>query len=266
MIVVKIGGSVVENLHESFVEDLKEQMDEGGVVLVHGGGRQITKVAERLDKPQVFIRSPKGFQSRYTDWETLEILVMVLAGLVNKMVVAELQRAGVKAVGLSGVDGGLIRAERKRRLLILDERGRRRFIEGDYSGRIVQTNTQLLLQLLEEGYLPVVAPVALGVDGTPLNVNGDRAAAHIAASLGAEALVFLTDVEAVLLDGKPLRRILAGQVAEILPKIGAGMSTKLYAAAEAVSLGAKRAVISSGLVEKPITVALRGGGSVIEGA
>ena len=118
MIIIKIGGSVVDDLHSSTISDIKKISEQEGVVIVHGGGNEVTKVCKQLGKEPKFITSPSGIKSRYTDKETAEIFTMVMSGRINKTIVRMLQQNGINAVGLSGVDGKLIQADRKKKLLI----------------------------------------------------------------------------------------------------------------------------------------------------
>jgi len=255
--VVKIGGSTLEEgVSQVFVEDLKNMLLSNEVVLVHGGGVEVTDFASKLGFEQKFVVSPRGFRSRYTDRETAEVYTMVMVGKINKQLVSALESRGIPAVGLSGLDGLLIKAERKKRLIILDERGRRRVIDGDYSGKIVDINASLLKLLLCNRYVPVVAPVAIGNEFELLNVDGDRAAAHIGGALKADALVLLTDVEGVAVDGKLISKLTMSEAKEILPKIGHGMITKIYAAIEALEKGVKKVVIANGLEKTPISSSL----------
>ena len=265
VVVVKFGGDVVANrdVLERLAQDIAEVSGKDKVVVVHGGGDVVTAIAEKLGKPQVFVTSPDGFRSRYTDKETAEIYMMVMAGKINKEVVVSLLKAGVKAVGVSGIDGGLLRAERKKRLVIIDERGRKRAIEGGYTGRIVGVDVDILKTLLDKGLVPVVAPVALGDENEVLNVDGDRAAAHIASALKADTLVLLTDVEGVMINDKLVERMDLSKAKAALRRVGAGMITKLYATIEALEGGVRTVVIASGFKEKPVTNALLGGGTVI---
>ncbi|MDH5816205.1 MAG: [LysW]-aminoadipate/[LysW]-glutamate kinase [Candidatus Nezhaarchaeota archaeon] len=262
---MKFGGDLVANrgVLDELARDVAEVAEKSKVVVVHGGGDVVTVIAEKLGKPQVFVTSPDGFRSRYTDKETAEIYMMVMAGKINKEVVISLLKAGIKALGISGVDGGLLRAERKKRLVIIDERGRKRAIEGGYTGRIVGVNVEMLKGLLDMGFVPVIAPVALGDENEVLNVDGDRAAAHIASALKAETLVLLTDVEGVMMDGKLVDKMSLNRARAALKRVGAGMITKLYATIEALEGGVERVVIASGLKERPVTNALMGRGTVI---
>jgi acetylglutamate/LysW-gamma-L-alpha-aminoadipate kinase len=258
--VVKLGGSIFERaISKPFTEDVKALHDQGHkLVLIHGGGRIVSEVSRRMGKEPRFIVSPKGFRSRYTDEEDIQIYSMVMAGKVNKSLVSALLSGGLPAVGLSGVDGGIVKAKRKRELLIVDEDGRRRIIDGDYSGRIEEVDPSLISLLLREGYVPVVSPIALGENYEPLNVDGDRLAAYMAGALKADTLVIFTDVEGVVLDGRVVGKLTYMEAREVLPRIGHGMTTKIYAALEALDMGVKEVKISPGLREKPLTGALKG--------
>ncbi|MCW4006838.1 MAG: [LysW]-aminoadipate/[LysW]-glutamate kinase [Candidatus Bathyarchaeota archaeon] len=258
MFVIKMGGSILkQGASADLVTDLKELLGEGHkVVLVHGGGVEVTEIASKLGKEQQFIVSPDGFRSRYTDKETIEIYSMVMAGKLNKQIVLALQSQGINAVGLSGLDGKILQAERKKRLITVDARGRKRVIDGGYTGKIQQVNTQLLQLLLEQGYTPIVTPVALSEECEPLNVDGDRTAATVAGALGADKLILLTDVEGLLLNGECIGKICALEVKEVLGGIGAGMSTKVHAALKALDSGVDEALITAGAGKSPITRAL----------
>ena len=257
LIVLKIGGDIYkEGLSESLIDDVKEAFLHGGVIIVHGGGDEVTEIAERLGKKQVFVTSPSGIRSRYTDKETVEIYTMVMAGRINKLIVQQLISHGLPAVGLSGVDGSILRASRKKRLLIIDERGRKRIIEGGYTGKIDEVNTEVLRILIENGYLPVIAPIALGKENELLNVDSDRVAASIAGALKAERLIFLTDVKGVMIDGKYVESIPLREAERLISTIGSGMDKKLLASTEALKSGVKKVVITSGFIESPIKKAI----------
>jgi len=259
-IVVKIGGSLLaEGVEETeLASDIERIASSHNLVIVHGGGKDVTRICERIGKKPIFVTSPEGFRSRYTDLETLEIYVMVMAGKVNKELVAYLRRRGLNAIGLSGVDAGILKAERKKKLVIIDERGRKRIIEGGYTGKITSVNTKLLEDLLELGYLPVVAPIALGTEGEMLNVDGDRAAAYIAGAMKADVLILTTDVDALYVKGKPIPKLSLEEARKILKDIGPGMITKIYASTEALTMGVKKVCICSGRGESPLIKALEG--------
>ncbi len=255
--VVKIGGSILKTgFPETFLRDLKSLHEKFWVVLVHGGADLVTNIAERMGLKQKFIVSPDGMRSRYTDKETMEVYTMVMAGKINKQLVASLQAGGIKAVGFSGVDGFLLRALRKKKLIILDERGRKMVIDGGYTGKIETVNVEVLKPLLELGYLPVVAPIAMDDEYQLLNVDSDRAAAYIAGALKAEILIVCTDVEGVRLGDTVVAKMNVEEAKKNLGLIGHGMKKKVYAAVEALEMGVKEVVITSGLIEKPMTSAL----------
>ena len=172
MIVLKVGGDVFKGgLNKSLADDIKGILKKEKLILVHGGGDEVTEIAEKLGKKQTFITSPKGIRSRYTDKETVEIYTMVMAGRVNKAIVRWLLSEGLSAIGLSGIDGALMVAKRKKKLIIIDGRGRRRIIEGGFTGKIVRVNSKLLKILLESGYLPVISPVAIGEENEYLKIH-----------------------------------------------------------------------------------------------
>lgn len=257
---------IEEDASEEVILDAARISSYHKLIFVHGGGVEVTEIATRLGKPQRFVVSPKGFKSRYTDRETAEIYTMVMVGKLNSKIVAALGRFGVSSIGLSGLDSRFIQAQRKKRLIIIDDRGRRRVIEGGYTGRITRVNTGLLNLLLDNSFVPVVAPVASGEGFEALNVDGDRCAAYIAGYMKADKLILLTDVEGLIIDGSVVPRINAEEARQLLPKIGPGMITKVYASLEALDLGVKEVIIASGFKEKPISSAVEYGcGTVIRG-
>lgn len=256
--IVKIGGSLhSKGLTKNLFEDIKNFSKNESLVLVHGGGDTVTEIAEQLGKKQEFIVSPSGVQSRYTDEETASIFMMVMCGKINKEIVLSLQALGVNAVGLSGIDGNTLNAVRKKKLLIIDERKRKRAIEGGYTGKIQNVNTDLINDLLHLGYLPVISPVALSEEFEILNVNGDRVASNIACYMSANRVIFLTDVDGILLDDTLLTELTLVKSKEILPKLGFGMEQKLISCIESLENGVKEGIIASGLTTNPISSAVK---------
>ncbi len=252
------------SIPEGFLGDVKNALERSRLILVHGGGKIVTNLAAKLGKEQLFVTSPQGFRSRYTDKETVEIYAMGMAGLANKGLVSALASKGIPAVGISGLDGLLIRARRKKDLIIVDERGRKKRIDGGYTGTIVEVNAKLLEALLDGGFLPVVAPLAIGEEFEFLNVDGDRAAAQIAGAMGADLLVLLTDVKGLMLDGELIPKLTKDEAEEILGRIGPGMITKVHAAIQAIEKGVGKVVIGSGQEPEPIRAAVElGMGTVI---
>jgi len=256
MITIKIGGSVVDNLHPTTILDIKKIVEQEGVVLVHGGGKEVTKVSKELGKEPKFVVSPGGIKSRYTDKETAEIFTMVMSGKINKTIVGMLQKNGINAIGLSGIDGKIIQAERKKKLLIVNEKGRKQAIDGGYTGKITNVNAALLKSLLELGYTPVISPIALSEEFDFLNVDGDRAAAYVAGKIQSDKVLFLTNVDGLLMDEKLVNSLTLEEAKAIIPKIGFGMEKKILAATEALDMGVKEALIANGQRENPISAAI----------
>jgi len=256
MITIKIGGSVVDGLHPSIIADLKKVLEKEKVILVHGGGKEVTKISEALGKEQKFIVSPGGIKSRFTDKETVEIFTMVMSGKINKMIVRMLQKNGINAVGLSGVDGRIIQAERKKKLIVINEKGRKMAIDGGYTGKINDVNSSLIKSILDQGYVPVISPIAISEEFDFLNVDGDRAAAYVAGKMQSDKILFLTNVDGLLMDEKLVKKLSLAEAKEILPKIGFGMEKKILAATESLKMGVKQALIASGQRENPISAAI----------
>ncbi|MEX1996755.1 MAG: [LysW]-aminoadipate/[LysW]-glutamate kinase [Nitrosopumilaceae archaeon] len=256
MITIKIGGSVVDELHSSTISDLKKVSQKEKIILVHGGGKEVTRISEALGKEQKFIVSPGGIKSRYTDKETVEIFTMVMSGKINKMIVGMLQKNGINAVGLSGIDGQIIQAERKKKLVVINEKGRKMAIDGGYTGKIKDVNSDLLKSILDQGYLPVISPIAISEEFDFLNVDGDRAAAYVAGKMHSDKILFLTNVDGLLMNDKLVKSLSLAEAKEILPKIGFGMEKKILAATEALEMGVKQALIANGQKENPISAAI----------
>jgi [amino group carrier protein]-L-2-aminoadipate 6-kinase len=256
MIVIKIGGSVVDGLHSSALADIKSIVEKYKLVVVHGGGKEVTATAAKLGKEQKFIMSPGGVRSRYTDKETAEIYTMVMSGKLNKAIVQMLLRHKVNAVGIAGIDGGILKAERKKKLLIINEKGRKMIIEGGYTGKITSVDAALVNDLVYSGYVPVISPIALSEEFDFLNVDGDGAAAYVAGGIKADKVIFITDVNGLMLNEKVVISMSLDQARAALPKIGSGMDKKVLACIEALEMGVKEAVIASGHVENPLSAAI----------
>jgi acetylglutamate kinase len=234
VIVVKLGGATLGS-HDTTIEDIVYLQQEGkSLVIVHGGGNL---VSEWLSRQGVSVRFVQG--ERVTDKLTLEMVIAVLSGLVNKGIVAAINSRGGQAVGISGVDGGLIQSKMKDREL-------------GYVGEIEKVNIAPLKVLLESGYVPVVAPVSLfafdrsGNDPQILNINGDPAAGEIAAAIGAERLIFLTDVAGICDQSGQLLPQLSASEAEALVASGVasgGMIPKVKACLRALSSASTTCII-----------------------
>jgi acetylglutamate/LysW-gamma-L-alpha-aminoadipate kinase len=256
MITIKIGGSVIDNLHPTTISDIKKVVEREGVIIVHGGGKEVTKISEQLGKKPKFIVSPSGIKSRYTDQETVEIFTMVMSGKINKSIVRLLQKNGINAIGLSGVDAKVLQAERKKKLLIINEKGRKQAIDGGYTGKITEVNAKFVKSLLEQGYTPVISPIAISEEYDFLNVDGDRAAAYVAGKVQTDKVLFITNVDGLLMDDKLVTDLSLAEAKEIRPKVGFGMEKKILAATEAIDMGVKEALIANGQKENPISSAI----------
>ncbi len=268
MLVVKLGGSLGA-AQDTLSPDVAALTARGErLVLSHGGSHDVNDISERLGRPPRFVTSDSGHVSRYTDRETLEIYAMVVAGRVNKLLVERLQARGVNALGLSGLDGRLLEGTRKDILRIVED-GKRKVLRGDFSGVVERVNVSLLHLLMEAGYTPVIAPVAISTAGEALNVDGDRAAAAVAAALRADALVILSNVPGLLRDPSDesslIPHIPRSRTDEFLERYAQGrMKKKLLGASEALSKGVARVIIADGRVAEPLQRALAGQGTVIQ--
>nr|MDW7641735.1 [LysW]-aminoadipate/[LysW]-glutamate kinase [Nitrosarchaeum sp.] len=187
---------------------------------------------------------------------TVEIFTMVMSGRINKTIVQMLQKNGINAIGLSGVDGKIIQAERKKTLLIINDKGRKQAIDGGYTGKITNVNADFIKSLLDQGMTPVISPIAISEECDFLNIDGDRAAAYVAGSVGADKVLFITNVDGLLMDDKLVTNLTLSQAKEIRPKIGPGMEKKILASTEALDMGVKEAIIANGQKENPISSAI----------
>ncbi|MGI6375772.1 MAG: [LysW]-aminoadipate kinase [Anaerolineae bacterium] len=266
MIVVKVGGSAGIDL-AAVCADVAALVRAGQqLVLVHGGSHRTNEVAALLGHPPQFVTSVSGYTSRRTDRETLRIFEMVYCGEVNKGIVELLQAAGVNAVGLSGLDGRLLEGQRKEAIKVI-ENGRRRVIRDDYTGTVQRVNVDLLRLLLDNDYLPVVTPPAISFEGEAINVDGDRAAAMIAAALGADTLVILSNVPGLLRDfpdeSTLIREIPRARADDFMEHAQGRMRIKVLGATEAIDQGVGRVIFGDARIVEPVRRALAGQGTVI---
>ena len=267
IIVVKLGGT--EGVDFSTIcADAAELLSQGQkLVFVHGGSAEANALGEALGTPPKFITSPSGYTSRYTNRETLEVFLMAVNGKVNSLLTEQLHGLGVNAFGLSGMDGGLMVAARKDAIQSV-ENGKRKIIRDDYTGKIETVNVVLLEMLLGAGYLPVIAPVAISQKGEALNVDADRAAAMVSAALRAETLILLTAVPGLMEkfpDEKTLiRNLLQVKLPAALEMAQGRMKKKVLGAEEALKGGVGKVIIADGRVEKPISNAIAGNGTLIQ--
>ena len=252
IIVVKYGGNAMinEDLKQAVIEDIVLLNLVGiKVVLVHGGGPEISEMLKKIGKESKFV---KGL--RYTDRETMDIVQMILCGKVNKNLVSLFEKAGGRAVGLGGMDGGLFKAIR-----LVDPDG----TEYGYVGDVKEVNEKVVLDVLNEGFIPVISSVAAGMDEeTNYNINADTAAEKLAVALKAKKLILLTDVCGLMRDPKDdstlIPRLKVSEVPALIKEgvISGGMIPKVDCCVEAVRQGVERANIQDGRVPHSILVEL----------
>ena len=247
IVVIKYGGNVMidEGLKMQVMEDIALLWLIGvKVVLIHGGGPEISETMKKLGKKAEFVNG-----LRVTDRETVDIVQMVLAGKINKTLVSLVQMKGGHAVGLSGIDGGIIEAKMK------DERL-------GYVGEITKIRTQPITDLLEKNYIPVISTVASDRQGNTYNINGDTAAAFIAGALNAERLIMMTDINGVLRDKDDpstlIRELTVDQAKGLYDEgiISGGMIPKVDCCIEAINKGVSNVVIMDGRVPHAILMEL----------
>jgi acetylglutamate kinase len=244
--VIKVGGNELDD--PAFVGELVSIVKESSQppVLVHGGGKEIRSLQERLGLAPHYVDG-----LRVTDLESLMVVQMVLAGRVNKRLVAALTAAGVDAFGMSGVDRGAVKAEK------LEHPA------GDlgWVGRVVAVRTQVFQRLLEDGITPVLSPICWGADGSMFNVNADHVALAVARALEAETLVFVSNVPGIMADGQLIEQVTPAQAEALIAQgiIAGGMVPKIRSALEAVAGGVAAVCITN------IQGLSQGGGTLVSG-
>lgn len=247
IVVIKYGGNAMinEQLKEQVMEDIALLWLIGvKIVLVHGGGPEISELMDKLGKKPEFVDG-----LRVTDKETVDIVQMVLSGKVNKTLVNLLEMKGATAMGISGMDGRLIEAEMK------DERL-------GYVGKITNVNIMPVLDLLEKGYIPVISTVGCDPEGNTYNINGDTAAAFIAGALKAERLIMMTDIEGLLKNKNDpstlIPELTVSEAKELQNNgiISGGMIPKVECCIEAIDKGVENVVIMDGRVPHSILMEL----------
>jgi acetylglutamate/LysW-gamma-L-alpha-aminoadipate kinase len=260
MLVLKIGGSMADSAG-NLVKDIASLSKSGErIVLVHGGGPQVTSLERACGREPAYIYSKEGFKSRHTDEKTIQNFVMAVGGGVNSSLVRLLRKSGVNAAGLSGTSGVLFA---KRKILISYENGKEIMVRDDFSGKLSRIGIEPINALVSHGMVPVIAPIAIGEEFEPLNVDGDRAAAALASALGAQKLILFTDVDGYFRNfpNDLVQKATLGEIADFQKTASAGMKRKLIAVSEALSAGVPEAIICSGKKEFPLTSALAGAGT-----
>ncbi|WP_038055538.1 acetylglutamate kinase [Thermodesulfobacterium hydrogeniphilum] len=257
IMVIKYGGHAMvdENLKSAFAQDIV-LMKYVGIqpIIVHGGGPQINKVMEKMGLRPVFIEG-----QRVTDEETMSVVEMVLVGTVNKNIVSLINKAGGKAVGLSGRDGDLIVAEKMHIYKYSGEDRPPEIIDIGRVGKVKEVNPQVLYTLIERGFIPVIAPVGIGPDGEAYNINADLVAGALAGALSAEKLIYLSDVEGVKDEkGKLISTLYLDEIENLIEKgiAKGGMIPKLKSARKALLAGVKKTHIIDGRIPHSLIIEL----------
>jgi acetylglutamate/LysW-gamma-L-alpha-aminoadipate kinase len=264
--VIKVGGSAGIN-YDLVCDDIAALVKAGqNIVLVHGGSHETNVISEKLGKPPRVLTSPQGFTSRYTDAETLDIFAMVYAGKMNTRIVERLQKRGVNAIGLSGLDGRLLEGPRKATVRAV-ENGRQVLVRDDYTGKVEKVNTGLLRLLLDAGYTPVISPPACSTEGEAINVDGDRAAAMIASAMDAKQLIILSNVPGLLRqfpdETTLIPHIKYGELEQALSFAVGRMKKKVLGASEAIAGGVEQVIFADARAGQPVRAAMNGQGTVI---
>lgn len=266
MIVVKIGGASGVNLAAVCADVAALAAQQKPVIVVHGGSAETNEISTQLGHPPRFLTGTSGFTSRYTDRTTLEIFAMVTAGKINTLIVEQLQKAGANGFGLTGLDGRLMLAQRKDAIRVV-ENGRQRMVRDDFTGKIESINHELLHLLLGQGFIPVIAPLALSAAGEALNVDADRAAGMVAGAVQAEQLILLTNVPGLMKnfpdESTLIPRIEKAHLEQAMTFAEGRMKKKVLGACEALERGVKQVIIADGRTETPLFNALAGHGTII---
>ena len=266
MLVIKIGGgtAIGEGGYTNFAEDLATISEP--VVVVHGGNAEFSELSRRLGIPPRMITSSSGRVTRYTDATTMDSMLMAYCGKVNKRLVSTLRAAGVNAVGLSAIDGGIAVGRRKPVLRGVED-GKTKVLRDDHAGTLETVDPSLVRLLLQNGYTPVLTPPALGAEGMPINVDGDKLALELATSLRADGLLFFSDTPGLLRDRHDESSLIAeidASSPESAPAAAAGrMVVKVEAALGAVDRGVGRVVFADGRIANPVQAALNGRGTTV---
>lgn len=246
-IVIKYGGHAMvdEQLKKDFAEDITLLKFVGlNPVVVHGGGPQINQVLDRMGIRPQFVRG-----MRLTDEPTMDVVEMVLGGKVNKAIVAQINQQGGKAVGLTGKDGGLIKARKMTIFYQEDENKPPEIIDPGLVGEVTEVNPEIIHTLTKNGFIPIIAPVGYGETGETYNINADLVASKVASAISAERLILLTDVDGVLSSSRELISSIAiGAIDSLVETkvITGGMIPKIECGREAINSGVKKAHIING--------------------
>lgn len=267
MLVIKIGGgaAIGEGGYTNFAADLAAFAEP--FIIVHGGNAEFSELSRQLGMPPRMITSASGRVTRYTDATTMDAMLMAYCGKVNKRLVATLRAAGVNAVGLSAIDGG-IGVGRRKPVLRGEEDGKAKILRDDHAGTLEQIDISLVELLLSNEFLPVLTPPAYSEGGIPINVDGDKLALELATALGADTLLFFSDTPGLLRDrhdeSSLIREIDASDPETALASAKGRMLIKVEAALVAIERGVGKVIFSDGRAEHPVQAALAGEGTTVQ--
>ena len=266
MLVIKIGGGagIGADAFDRFAADIATLAEP--VVVVHGGNAEFSRLSEQLGIPPQMVTSSAGRVTRYTDAETMDAMLMAYCGKVNKRLVAAMRAAGVNAVGLSAMDGGIATGKRKP-VLRGELDGRKKVLRDDHAGTIEQVDPTLIRTLMDAGFVVLITPPALSHGGVPINVDGDKLAQKLAESLEADGLLFFSDTPGLLADRHDESTLIpaidAGNPDAAIAAAEGRMVVKVEQAVKAVERGVGQVVFGDGRAERPVTRALAGEGTVV---
>ncbi|OGK17114.1 acetylglutamate kinase [Candidatus Roizmanbacteria bacterium RIFCSPHIGHO2_01_FULL_39_12c] len=263
MLILKVGGG--KSINWDFIaQDLISIQKKEKLIIVHGASVKRDEIANKLGHPTKVITSASGIDSVYTDDVALDIFLMVYSGLVNKKIVALLQKYGLNALGLSGVDGKLWEAKAKKDLLVKEGK-KIILIRDNKTGRVEKINTKLINILLKSNYIPVISAPALSYAGEIVNTDNDWAAAVMAGTLKSQFLVYLFEAPGMLEDfsdpGTLIKKISQEKFINYLQYAKSRMKKKLLAVKKALDLGVEKIYFGDGRIKNPVVSALKGNGT-----
>jgi [amino group carrier protein]-L-2-aminoadipate 6-kinase len=268
MIIVKLGGS--GGIDPAFtLDDIAEIGKSEELVFIHGANSQLDEMTRALGKEPRLVHSKSGQVSRFTDSETMDLMLAVYAGMVNKRLVEGLQQRGVNAVGLSAMDGRIASGPRKDTIRAIED-GKSKILRGDYAGSIKKVDPTLISLLTSNGYMPVLTPPAISDEGEAINVDGDKLSLQLAIELKADALIILSNTAGLLKDVDDPDSLITEidvsneeSVESAMNSAAGRMKKKVQAGCDAVEAGIGKVVFANANVEKPVTAALNGQGTVL---
>lgn len=268
MIIVKLGGS--GGIDPTFtLDDIAELGKTEELVFIHGANSKLDEMMRALGKEPRLVESKSGQISRFTDSETMDLMLAVYTGMVNKRLVEGLHQRGVNAVGLSAMDGRIASGPRKDTIRAIED-GKSKILRGDYAGSIKKVDPTLISLLASNGYLPVLTPPAISDDGEAINVDGDKLALQLAIELKADALIILSNTSGLLKDVNDADSLITEidvssteSVESAMNSAAGRMKKKVQAGCDAVEAGIGKVVFANANTDKPVTSALNGKGTVL---